>query len=306
MIHHTINFDTLTIRDCLETFELLKKELIVVIKKAPTNPLGFHRLVSGMSQIANWAQCIWDTEGNYTGVPKEPLDPWSTDRVLVQRVTAKEKDDKPTGIFPKGKLDWHSNLNGPDRADGVGLQGYAGVEDTVTSWLDTAAAYDAMPQSLKDKIRYKYCSYTYNMARWADTPWHQDQRWKSLVNKMERKDDIYRMWIEQENIAGVKGLYFYTNNDLKIWDDDIGLYEELKEFLFQEKFIYHHEWDVGDIVLSDQLLTLHRRPLRPDAVFEKRILHRLTFPISNTSEPKFIIEKNKSCYSKKELEIFWK
>lgn len=287
MIFHTLDFDNLTKEDCQETFELLKKELVVVIKKAPTNPIGMHRLVAGMSHIANWEQCFWDVEGNFKGVPTEPLDPWQVDEVLVQRVTAKEKDNKPTGIFPKGKLEWHANLNGPDRADGVALQGYAGVEGTVTSWLDTAAAYSAMPQSLKDKIKDKFCTYTYNMANWAETPWHLPHI---------KKDDSYRMWIKQENIAGVKGLYFYTNNDLQVSDGDVELYEELKEFLFQEKFMYHHEWEVGDIVLSDQLLTLHRRPLRPDAVFEKRILHRLTFPISNTTDPKFIIEKNKSCY----------
>ena len=290
MIYHTIDFDNLTKEDCLETFELLKKELVVVIKKAPVNPIGMHRLVAGMSHIANWKQCFWDVEGNFKGVPTEPLDPWATDEVLVQRVTAKEKDNKPTGIFPKGKLDWHANLNGPDRADGVALQGYAGVEGTVTSWLDTAAAYAVMPQALKDKIKDKYCTYTYNMEKWAETPWHLNHA---------KKDPSYRMWIEQQNIAGVKGLYFYTNNDLQVSDgddDDIELYEELKAFLFQEKFMYHHEWEVGDIVLSDQLLTLHRRPLRPDAVFEKRILHRLTFPISNTTEPKFIIEQNKTCY----------
>lgn len=290
MIYHTLDFDNLTKEDCLETYELLKKELVVVIKKAPINPIGMHRLVSGMSHIANWEQCFWDVEGNFRGVPTEPLDPWATDEVLVQRVTAKEKDNKPTGIFPKGKLDWHANLNGPDRADGVALQGYAGVEGTVTSWLDTAAAYAVMPQALKDKIKDKYCTYTYNMEKWAETPWHLNHA---------KKDPSYRMWIEQQNIAGVKGLYFYTNNDLQVSDgddDDIELYEELKAFLFQEKFMYHHEWEVGDIVLSDQLLTLHRRPLRPDAVFEKRILHRLTFPISNTTEPKFIIEQNKTCY----------
>lgn len=290
MIYHTLDFDNLTKEDCLETFELLKKELVVVIKKAPINPIGMHRLIAGMSHIANWEQCFWDVEGNFKGVPTEPLDPWQVDEVLVQRVTAKEKDNKPTGIFPKGKLDWHANLNGPDRADGVALQGYAGVEGTVTSWLDTAAAYAVMPQSLKDKIKGKYCTYTYNMANWAETPWHLNHA---------KVEDSYRMWIEQENIAGVKGLYFYTNNDLQVSDgddDDIELYDELKAFLFQEKFMYHHEWEVGDIVLSDQLLTLHRRPLRPDAVFEKRILHRLTFPISNTTDPKFIIERNKNCY----------
>ena len=288
MIYHYLDLDNLTKEDCVETFELLKKELIVVIKKANPDHVGFSKLVSGMSSIANWGQLVWDTSGNYIGNGGRRPDPW-TESIGVQRVTAEKSKSGEgySGIFPKGRLEWHANLNGPDRADGVALQGYAGVEGTVTSWLDTKLAYEVMPKSLRDKIKGKYCTYYYNMENWADI----DN--KNQLKFMQKHQEAYRMWIEQENIVGVKGLYFYTNNDLKISNGDIELYQEIKDFIFQEKFMYHHDWEVGDIVLSDQLLTLHRRPLRPDSVFEKRILHRLTFPISNTGEPKFIVERNK-------------
>ena len=62
--------------------------------------------------------------------------------------------------------------------------------------------------------------------------------------------------------------------------------------LFQEKYIYHHEWALGDIVLSDQLLTLHKRRQEVDSVFEKRILHRFTFRITNVGNPPALILKN--------------
>ena len=271
---------------CAEVLDILKKELVVVIKNQPTDTKYFSRLIHGMNNtIANFSQCVWNEDGE---VKKhdEYLDPWECDFYPVQRVTAEKKNGEYTGIFPKGKLDWHANLNGPDRADGVALQGIRGVEGTVTSWLNTAVAYEQMPEQLKNKISGVRCSYTYNMENWADI----DNEYQLEFMRKNRHD--YSMFIEQENIAGIKGMYFYDNNDLRIIEKDVELYHELKEYLFQEQFMYHHEWEIGDIVLSDQLLTLHKRPVRNIEVFENRLLHRYTFPISNVGDPKFIVEKN--------------
>jgi hypothetical protein len=49
---------------------------------------------------------------------------------------------------------------------------------------------------------------------------------------------------------------------------------------------------VGDIVLSDQLLTLHKRRQEVDQVFENRLLNRITFRITNTGKPPVLIERN--------------
>ncbi len=291
MTHKVINLDldNLTHDACQDVLEILKKELVVVIKKQPTESYKFARLIHGMNHtIANFQQCVWNEKGDYD-IWDQYKDPWECDQFPVQRVTAqKNSDDDYTGIFPRGKLDWHANLNGPNRADGVALQGIRGVEGTVTSWLNTAVAYEKMPDDLKKRLSGVHCSYRYNMHNWADID-NPDQL--EFVRKTDAP--VYHMYIEQQNNAGTKGLYFYDNNELEVKGKDTELYDDLKEYLFQEEFIYHHEWEVGDIVLSDQLLTLHRRPVRPDEVFEKRLLHRYTFPISNTGMvKKFIEERN--------------
>jgi alpha-ketoglutarate-dependent taurine dioxygenase len=101
------------------------------------------------------------------------------------------------------------------------------------------------------------------------------------------------MWIEQTNAGGVKGLYLYTTNDCEIPGDDTTLFTDLQDYLFQEKFIYHHDWSIGDIVLSDQLLTMHRRRQEADEIFENRVLNRITFRITNVGNPPALIERNK-------------
>ena len=275
-----------------EVKQILLQKLVVVIKKQDTNPQHFAKLVSSIGGLSNWPQCHHDITGEYIGAPTSEPDPYTWDESKpfpVQRVTGeKNKEGQFTGIFPLGKLDWHCNLNGPDRADGVALQAIHGAEGTVTSWNNTSLALASMPDELREKIRGKYASFYYNPENWADIA-SEEQRRFMLSNRHH-----YKMWVEQENAGGTKGLYLYTTNDCKIeGDDEFELYHELKDYLFDSRFIYNHHWETGDIVLSDQLLTMHKRWQEPDEIFEKRLLNRITFRLSNTGYPPIFVEKNK-------------
>jgi alpha-ketoglutarate-dependent taurine dioxygenase len=266
-------------------FKLLTERLIVVIKNQSTNNIHLSRLIHKISRIANWQQMLWNRHGDLIGPPKECVDPTDVDTYPCQRVTGgKTENGKFGGIFPTGELKWHANLNGPTRADGVALQAIDGTEGTETHWLNTAQALKEMPAELKQKLEGVKCKYTYTAAsKWADKPPEYQLKY------MSKNIEEYEMYILQENIAGIKGLYWYHNNDLVTEAD---FYNELMEYLYQDKFIYRHHWKTGDIVLSDQLLTLHRRPLYNSDILEKRVLHRYTFPISNRDDPEWILRRN--------------
>ena len=60
-----------------------------------------------------------------------------------------------------------------------------------------------------------------------------------------------------------------------------GLKKLLMEHCFQHKYIYEHEWHPGDIVISDQVLTLHKRVEWNPEIIAKRVLHRVTFHYDN-------------------------
>jgi len=266
----------------------LQENLIVVIKGQSTNPIYVSRLIHNMSHIANFGQMNRDTDGNWLGVPEGYIDPWSVDSMPVQRVTGEKKGEEFTGIFPVGELDWHANLNGPTRADGVALQGIRDVAGTVTSWINTAVAVKAMKEelpSLYDDLYDVWCDYRYEGGVGWSTP-ANDIQYKYMMQHVNE----YSMRVLQQNVAGVDGLYLYTNNNQTSQHSD--LIEEVQKFLHQERFMYHHEWEVGDIVLSDQLLTLHKRKSCSNEVLRKRLLHRWTFPISNAEDPEFILKRN--------------
>ena len=55
--------------------------------------------------------------------------------------------------------------------------------------------------------------------------------------------------------------------------------EKLRDHVLQEKYMYHHEWQDGDIVLSEQWLGIHKRWHFED--ISNRVLHRICLDFSN-------------------------
>lgn len=284
-----IDITTITQEQATCLYDILKQKLVVVLKNQEQCPGSFTKTIWLMSkQINNWRQMKWDQYGNEINLSENFVDPDSygnNEFYPVQRVTGKKINNKHTGIFGTGTLDWHANLNGLDRADGVALQGVRDCENTSTLFLNTNLALNDLDLEIKEKIKDLYAIYEYRPDIWAAGA----PEYKHFKEKAQQ-DTSYKMWLLQKNIAGVEGLYFYTNNRCELATKDEGLKQILVDHLFQEKYIYEHMWQPGDIVLMDQLLTLHKRGTDDPDVLSKRILHRITFPISNFNN--FIANNN--------------
>ena len=282
------DFDIKNIND--ESAEVIKDKLkehtIVVLKRQDRTPATYTNFIGHIGRIANWNQFNFDPiTGKEIYKPTdedgfiEPFDWPNPNTYPVQRVAHKQIDGKRTGIFGSGVLDWHANLNGPTRADGVALQGWTNCEGTSTTWLNTTKVYDDMPQELLDRCQNIHAEYEYAPEVWAKgLPEEQ-------LNKMMTNKSNYKMWLIQKNIAGKTGLYFYTNNKCKIITNDDKLFDDLYDFMFQEKYMYQHYYEIGDIILSDQILSLHKRDQNDPSILAERVLHRITFRISNTGKP---------------------
>ena len=282
------DFDIKNIDD--ESAEVIKDKLkehtIVVLKRQDRTPATYTNFIGHIGRIANWNQFNFDPiTGKEIYKPTdedgfiEPHDWPNPNTYPVQRVAHKQIDGKRTGIFGSGVLDWHANLNGPTRADGVALQGWTNCEGTSTTWLNTTKVYDDMPQELLDRCQNTHAEYEYAPEVWAKgLPEEQ-------LNKMMTNKSKYKMWLIQKNIAGKTGLYFYTNNKCKIITNDDKLFDDLYDFMFQEKYMYQHYYEIGDIILSDQILSLHKRDQNDPNILAERVLHRITFRISNTGKP---------------------
>ena len=277
----------LTEEDYKQIKKILIEELVVLIRKqCYENAYYFAKLVSKMGTIGNINTCIWNyPDGNlsnpqfYNG-PKQMPEQWSFDKKLypVQRVTGnKNKVGVSTGIFGTGTLSWHSNLNHPKNAAGVALQAIQGVEDTSTSFMDTTAVYNEMSEEWKQRCHAVIGHFKYTPEIWAEgLP--EDQKKVMIDNHIKLFGKLdYTMPLLNKNISGSKtGLFFHYNNNCS-FPSDPELLEDLKKLCFQEKYIYKHWWETGDIILMEQRLTLHKRDQDDPAILKDRLLHRYTF-----------------------------
>lgn len=275
-----VNIADLSSADYEEINEIFLSELIVVFRDQPNLTVPYAKLVSKLGNIANWSQCRWDINGNVLWKPGEAplfIDPFTYDKqdnlFPVQRVTGNIQKGRPTGIFGQGKLDWHSNMNGPfNRARGVALQGVSrGILGTSTSWMDTTKAYEKMSDELKLRCEGVIGRFEYSPEIWAEgLPQEQYE------GMLKNKEEFYEMPLVNKSFRNKTGLYFHYMNKCS-FPSDPELLEILKEHCFQEQFIYKHEWQQGDIIISDQVLTLHRRDQDDPKILSDRVLSRYTF-----------------------------
>jgi len=274
-----LDITKLTDSDYKEIKEIFLEHLIVVFRNQPVLTVPYAKLIQKIGSIANWGQAQWSIDGeriinkpqsvipadNFTGIDSQ---------YPVQRVTGKKINHRLSGIFGTGKLDWHSNMNGPfNRARGVALQGVSeAVRGTSTSFMDTTKAYSAMDTELKNRCNGVIGRFEYSPEIWAEgLPKEQYE------HMLKNKEDFYEMPLVNDGFKnGAKGLYFHYMNKCS-FPSDPELLDILKKHCFKPEFIYTHWWEPGDIIIMEQVLTLHKRDQDDPAILAERVLSRYTF-----------------------------
>ena len=184
---------------------------------------------------------------------------------VLCRVTAELRNGAVGLAAMTGELIWHCNhTHRKDRRPIIWLYGVRGTKGSRTSWNNTILAYAALDQETKDKLAGLKCIYTggSTLSEDRDDPSIIEEEWTpSLVHV---------------NIANKTGMYF---SPLQM-DRFVGMTKEecatiidpLFAHVTQEQFLYHHDWEDGDLVLSEQWLGIHKR--WPFEDMPIRLLHR--------------------------------
>jgi alpha-ketoglutarate-dependent taurine dioxygenase len=110
-----------------------------------------------------------------------------------------------------------------------------------------------------------------------------DKELEIFENKSIFPDGIVKPLVYTHPFSSEKGLYFTFHYITKMWRrsgknlDDVSLKEYLKNWVFQEKWIYHHNnWQKGDLIFMDQFHSIHKR----NEVQGDRFLYRTTLDYS--------------------------
>ncbi len=141
-----------------------------------------------------------------------------------------------------------------------------------TQVVDTRAAYETLPQKMKDRIEGLVAEHSIftSRAKLGFTDFTEEER-ASLP-------PVARPLVREHRESGRKALYLASHishiRDMNVPDGKM-LVRELIEHATQKEFIYELKWQVGDLMIWDNRCTLHRgRPY--DDTLHRRDLRRAT------------------------------
>lgn len=181
------------------------------------------------------------------------------------------EDGKPIGLSDAGQ-DWHTDMSYSrdiafanvlyaikvPRRDGKALGG--------TEFADMHAAYAELPDALKAKLAGKTITHDFNKF-WEHMRRQPGSRRPPLTEEQRRrKPPVSHPVFLTHPITGRQVLYANPGYSIRINELPQQESDDILEFLFshqlQPKFVHAHEWNEGDVLMWDNLGTLHNA--RPD------------------------------------------
>ena len=159
------------------------------------------------------------------------------------------------GIYRRGAEGWHTD-GAYDQEPFKATQLYALAVPSRggnTLFASMYAAYDGLPQRLKDRLEGRIGVFTYGGRRKATALLNQEDRdWKPVFHPIVRTHPETRR----------KALYFDPGKILRIEGlepaESDALIDELTERMIQPDGEYHHQWRKGDIVIWDNRCSYHK------------------------------------------------
>lgn len=125
-----------------------------------------------------------------------------------------------------------------------------------TWFCDTRSAYDALPEDKKTRLDGLQAVHGYDTSRAKYRPAVRSQE------EIDETPDVAHPLVRTHPETGRKALYLNFNRldrivGLERAESD-ALLDELADWVTQDRFIYRHNWSVGDAVVWDNRCTMHR------------------------------------------------
>ena len=171
-----------------------------------------------------------------------------------------EEQGRPIGALGHGELTFHSDLSYLRRPGTVSILYALEVPRTggETQWCNCRAAYEALDRAAQDRLKG---------LRAVHRHYNEEQ------NPPEPVDHPV---VCTHPETGAKNLYVGPHLTKYIVglapDASRALLDELYAHLTQPRFVWTHQWQVGDLIVWDNRSTMHRRlPFPPN---ERRLMKR--------------------------------
>lgn len=197
------------------------------------------------------------------------------DEIMV--ISNIREDGQPQGALPDGELFWHFDRIHQKVPNKAGVLHALEIPSTggETRFADMTAAYDAMPDDLRDRLRGLEALNTYQYGQTQAENKQLDDDSPRAVHPVVRtipetgKQAVYVCRLMTDRIEGMPE------------SDSDALLQAVHDHCEQEKFVYEHQWRIGDTLIWDNRCVMHARKDFP--ADERRLLKRVT--VGDTKAP---------------------
>ena len=176
--------------------------------------------------------------------------------------------------YLKGSFNWHLDGTHDDVPIFASLLSGRKLSEQggQTEFANSYQAYEELPAALKDRIaglRVVH-SFAASMRRAGLEPTSADQAyWDSIADKTHNL-----VWSHENGRKSlVIGCHAAHVEGMDRAESD-ALLQELLDWTTQEKFVYRHQWTVGDLLIWNNTGVLHR--VTPYPLDSGRMMHRTT------------------------------
>jgi len=193
----------------------------------------------------------------------------------VYRLSNRIVDGKPIGAHNDG-IGWHTDYSYKAKPV-MATMLYAvevPAEGSDTLLADCVAAWNALPPERQAELDglVVHHSYQYFMAT-------REYNSRELSEELKADNpDVFHPLIRTHPADGRKALWPSTGTVIEVMGmpnpQGLELVQELVDFATQDRFVYRHKWQVGDILMWDNRCTLHTGTLFDDTKYIRE-MHRL-------------------------------
>jgi len=144
-----------------------------------------------------------------------------------------------------------------------------------TVFANAIAAYEALPERMKDRLAGLKAIHRYSARRRVvDSP-----RPKLTQEQLDETPDIAHPIVRTHPYTGRRSLYVTAGECIGIEGmpdaEAIDLIAELDTHCVRPEFLYRHKWRVGDLLMWDNTSSMHLA-ICDYALPERRLMHRTT------------------------------
>lgn len=253
-----------------EIHDVFERAAVIVFRGqelSDDEQLAFSRRFGPIEEAPNYAGKALRLSGEFTDISN--LD--SEGKLL-------DPEDR-LAKYNLGNQLWHTDSSFKAVRAKCSLLSAREIPDTgsVTQYADMRSAYEALPQERKEQLEGLVAEHSIAHSR-SLTGFDGFNRSvaDSLPPVPQRVVDHYD--------DGRSSLFLASHASHIVGmpvDEGRALLTELIEFATQDRFVYSHDWTVGDLVVWDNRRTMHRG--RPYDMTQRRVLHRTT--VSDVKTP---------------------